>query len=249
MGQGSTDSAHLCCPGTQRGVQLALPPGLWAGTRPAGIKGVKASALNRGFNDRSWGGWPGCPPGTPHVKWTLPARQPCPERGDRSAGPWAGLGWVSAAQHPMPKSTLPAGPAHRRDPPRSRSGQARERRPASCPGLAPPLSSCPGLQPSSPPLLPLRGQLLTSQSPDCQHFRRLLRSQDPPETKFLCHARNCPPTLYSPRPSRFREHQGKAGPPGCRSPSGPLCPVSRLWRKALGSEALPEFQRVDSRGD
>lgn len=237
MGQGSTDSAHLCCPGTQRGVQLALPPGLWAGTRPAGIKGVKASALNRGFNDRSWGGWPGCPPGTPHVKWTLPARQPCPERGDRSAGPWAGLGWVSAAQHPMPKSTLPAGPAHRRDPPRSRSGQARERRPASCPGLAPPLSGCPGLQPSSPPLLPLRGQLLTESR--LPALPQAATKPGPPGNQVPLPRSKLPSHPLLPAPFKVQGASGKSGPSWVQKPLGASLSCFSFVEKGFGLRGPP----------
>lgn len=57
-GGGAGSTGRLCTPVLpvdERGAPSRTPrPGLWARTRP-GIKGVKASALNRGFNDRSWG--------------------------------------------------------------------------------------------------------------------------------------------------------------------------------------------------
>lgn len=169
-------------------------------------------------------------PGPPHVMWTLPAWQPCPEQGDRSAGPRAGL---REAQ----RNSAPDAQVHSASRPCSPPGSPEvEVQPGQ--GAAPGVlsRSCP-----SPERLPGPAAVLPAPPPTpwpAPHFPesklpalpQASTKPGPPENEFLCCSRKCPPTLYPLCPSGFREHQGKAGPETKQDPLGPS------WvQKPLGS--------------
>lgn len=162
--------------------------------------------------------------------WTLPAWQPCPELGGRVS--WAPS---RAGGRPAPLSTQSPSPLCQwalltPGLPRGQGpARVREHRPASSPGLAPPLSVSQCLRLSSPPppptlwpgphfsesKLPALLQASTKPGPPKPSSSATLVSAIPP---------------FIPVSLGVKEHRGKAGPETKQDPLGPS------WvQKPLGS--------------